>query len=88
MANSAGSRKRARQATNRRAHNAGLRSMVRTAVKKVVLQVEAKNYEGAVKAFEVAKPALDKMARKGILSDNKAARTKSRLNARIKALKV
>ena len=87
MANSAGSRKRARQAIKRRAHNNSLRSMVRTAVKKTIAQIEAKDYDAAVAAFNEAQPALDKMARKGILSDNKAARTKSRLVQKIKALK-
>lgn len=87
MANSAGSRKRARQAITRRAHNTGLRSMVRTAVKKTIAHIEAKDFDEATKAFAIAQPALDKMARKGILSLNKAARTKARLNIRIKALK-
>ena len=87
MANSAGSRKRARQAIKRRVHNNGLRSMVRTAIKKTIAQIEAKNFEGATEAFAIAQPALDKMARKGILTANKAARTKSRLNIKIKALK-
>ena len=37
MANSPSARKRARQAENRRQHNASLRSMVRTSIKKVVI---------------------------------------------------
>lgn len=86
MANSAGSRKRAKQATKRRGQNTGLRSMVRTAVKKVLAHIEGKNYEGATAAYAVAQPALDRMARKGILSANKAARTKARLSVKIKAL--
>ena len=88
MANSAGSKKRARQAVKRRAHNASLRSMVRTYVKKVVKQIEAKNYDEATKALSSAQPVVDSMARKGIISKNKAARTMSRLSARVKALKV
>lgn len=87
MANSAGSKKRARQAVVRRARNVGQRSMVRTFVKKVHTAIEAKNYDEAVAAFNNAQPALDSMARKGIIAKNKAARTKSRLNAQIKALK-
>ncbi len=87
MANSAGSKKRARQAVKRRAHNASLRSMVRTYVKKVVNQIEAKNYDEATKALSTAQPVVDSMARKGIISKNKAARTMSRLSARVKALK-
>lgn len=87
MANSAGSKKRARQAVKRRAHNASLRSMVRTYVKKVVKQIEAKNYDEATKALSSAQPVIDSMARKGIISKNKAARTMSRLSARVKAMK-
>lgn len=87
MANSAGSKKRARQAVKRRAHNASLRSMVRTYLKKVVAQIEAKDYDQATKALNTAQPVVDGMARKGIISKNKAARTISRLNARVKDLK-
>ncbi len=87
MANSAGSKKRARQAGVRRARNAGQRSMVRTYIKKVIAQIEAKNADEATKAFTAAQPVIDVAARKGIISENKAARTKSRLNAKIKALK-
>ena len=87
MANSAGSRKRARQAVVRRARNASLRSMVRTYVKKVVAQIETANYDEANKALLTAQPVLDGMARKGIISKAKASRTMSRLNAKVKALK-
>jgi small subunit ribosomal protein S20 len=87
VANSAGSRKRARQAVVRRARNASLRSMVRTYVKKVVTQIETANYDEANKALLTAQPVLDGMARKGIISKAKASRTMSRLNAKVKALK-
>ena len=86
MANSAGSRKRARQAVVRRARNASMRSMVRTYVKKVVAQIEAGSYDDANKALLTAQPVLDGMARKGIISKAKASRTMSRLNAKVKAL--
>lgn len=88
MANSAGSKKRARQAVKRRTHNASLRSMVRTYIKKVVKNIDAKNYEEASKALTNAQPVIDGMARKGIISKNKASRTMSRLSARVKALNV
>lgn len=88
MANSAGSKKRARQAVKRRTHNASLRSMVRTYIKKVVKNIDAKNYDEASKALTNAQPVIDGMARKGIISKNKASRTMSRLSARVKALNV
>ena len=86
MANSAGSRKRARQAEKRRQHNASLRSMVRTYVKKVVAAIESGDKAAATEAFKVAQPILDSSVNKGIFPKNKIARSKSRLNARIKAL--
>lgn len=86
MANSAGSKKRARQAVKRRAHNGSLRSMVRTYLKKVDAAIEAGNKAEAQTAFVVATSQMDKAASKGIYHKNKAARHKSRLSAKIKAL--
>ncbi|WP_263078264.1 30S ribosomal protein S20 [Endozoicomonas sp. Mp262] len=86
MANSPSAKKRARQAENRRQHNASLRSMVRTSIKKVVRAIEAKDLEAAKTAFQAAVPVIDRMADKGIIHKNKAARHKSRLNAQVKAL--
>ena len=86
MANSPSAKKRARQAEGRRVHNASLRSMVRTSIKKVVRAIEAKDAEAAKAAYVAAVPVIDRMADKGIIHKNKAARHKSRLNAQIKAL--
>ena len=88
MANSPSARKRARQSENRRQHNASLRSMVRTSIKKVVKAIDAKDIEAAKAAYTAAVPVIDRMADKGIIHKNKAARHKSRLNAQIKALVV
>ncbi len=87
MANSAGSKKRARQAVVRRSRNVSLRSMVRTAIKKVQTGIDAKSYDDAQAALANAMPYIDKMVTKGILHKNKAARTKSRLNAAVLSLK-
>ena len=86
MANSAGSRKRARQAEKRRQHNASLRSMVRTYIKKVEAAIEAGDHAIATEAFNTARPIMDSSVNKNIFSKAKIARTKSRLNVRIKAL--
>ena len=86
MANSPQAKKRALQASKARAHNASQRSMVRTAIKKVIASIEAGNKQEAQAAFQTAVPIIDKMAGKGIIHRNKAARHKSRLNAKIKAL--
>lgn len=86
MANSPQARKRARQNDKARLHNASLRSMVRTYLKKVVAAIEAGDVEAAKAAYNAAVPVLDRVADKGIFHKNKAARHKSRLNAQIKAL--
>lgn len=86
MANSPQAKKRARQNDKARIHNAGLRSMVRTYLKKVNAAIEAGDAEAAKAAYAAAVPILDRVADKGILHKNKAARHKSRLNAQIKAI--
>ncbi len=86
MANTSSARKRARQATTRRNHNAGQRSMMRTSIKKVVYAIDAKDRSAAETAYKAAVPVLDRMANKGIIHKNKAARHKQRLNAQIKSL--
>jgi len=86
VANSAQARKRARQAEDARQRNAGQRTMMRTYVKKIVNAIAAGNKDGAVDAYKAAVPVLDRMADKGLIHKNKAARHKSRLNAQIKAL--
>ena len=86
MANSAQARKRARQGERRRIRNASQRSMARTYIKRVNAAIESNNVEEASEAFLKAVPVIDKMITKGILHRNQAARYKSRLNKKIKAL--
>ena len=86
MANSLQARKRARQNTRRRELNVGMRSMMRTQLKKVLSALDAGDKAAAQAAYTVAMPVIDRMADKELLHKNKAARYKSRLNARIRAL--
>jgi small subunit ribosomal protein S20 len=86
LANSKSAEKRARQATARRARNVTQRSEARTSIKRVTAAVQAGDRELAATALKEATPVIDAMARKGIMHKNKAARHKSRLNKRIKAL--
>jgi small subunit ribosomal protein S20 len=85
VANSAQARKRARQAEKHRQHNMAQRSRFRTAVKKVLKALAAKDVTAATEAYREAVPIIDRAANKGLIHANKAARHKSRLNARIKA---
>jgi small subunit ribosomal protein S20 len=86
VANSPQARKRARQSEKRRSHNASLRSLARTNIKKVVAAIATGDAEQAQAAYNSAIPVIDRLADKGIIHKNKAARHKSRLNAQIKAL--
>ncbi|MDB2415963.1 30S ribosomal protein S20 [Pseudomonadales bacterium] len=86
MANSPQARKRAKQSEKRRSQNASQRSMVRTYIKRVHGAVETNDAEAAGAALAQAVPIIDKMVSKGIMHKNQAARQKSRLNKRVKAL--
>jgi len=86
LANIASAKKRARQAEKNRTHNASLRSRLRTFIKKVILAVESGEVEKAQAAFRDAVPVIDSSVNKGLIHKNKAARSKSRLSARVKAL--
>ena len=86
MANIKSAKKRARQSEKHRQHNASLRSMVRTYIKKVVAAVAAGDKKLAEESYKAAQPVIDRMASKGLIHKNKAARHKSRLVASIKKL--
>ncbi len=86
MANIKSAKKRAIQSEKRRQHNASRRSMVRTYLKKVNAAITSGDKEAATAALTAASPLLDRMASKGLIHKNKAARHKSRLSAQIKAL--
>ena len=86
MANTAQAKKRAKQAERNRVRNTGQRSNLRTFIKKVLAAVIAGDKEKAQAAFKVAEPVIDSAVNKGIIHKNKAARSKSRLVAKIKAI--
>ncbi|NII09153.1 30S ribosomal protein S20 [Oleiagrimonas sp. C23AA] len=86
MANIKSAKKRARQSEQNRLRNASARSMVRTALKKVVKAIETNDKAAAESAYKAAVPLMDRYAARGLIHENKAARHKSRLNAKIRAL--
>ena len=88
MANSAQARKRARQAVKQNAHNASLRSTLRTAIKKVRKAIAAGDKTAAQKQFQESQAVIDRISDKRIVHKNLVSRTKSRLSAQIKALAV
>jgi small subunit ribosomal protein S20 len=86
MANTAQARKRARNAEKSRVRNAGQRSHLRTFIKKVIAAVESGDAAEAKVAYATAVPIIDSAVTKGIIHKNKAARNKSRLNKRVRAM--
>lgn len=86
MANSPQARKRARQNSVRRLRNHSQRSSVRTAVKKLDAAIAAGDQNAAKEAYQVSVSMIDKATVKGLHHKNRAARLKSRLNKRVKAM--
>ena len=86
MANTAQARKRARQNDKQRAHNAALRSTLRTAIKKVRKAIAAGDKVAAGAAFNEAQPVIDRITDKKIAHKNTTGRNKSRLSTAIKAM--
>ena len=86
MANTKSARKAARQSERRRKHNASMRSELRTAIKNAAKAIDAGDKAAAQKVFRETMSTVDRIADKDIIHKNKAARHKSQLAARLKAL--
>ncbi len=86
MANSPQAKKRARQAVKSRTRNVAKRSEFRTVLKNTTSAIEAGEKDNAASALKSAIPVIDAMVSKGLIHKNKAARHKSRLTAKVKAL--
>ncbi len=72
-----------RQNVKRREQNRQQRSELRTALKKIRSAIDAKDLDGARKALSATVSIVDKMAKKGIIHRNTAARYKSRIASRL-----
>ena len=86
MANTAQARKRARQAVKQNAHNSSQRSTLRTAIKAVRKAIDGGDKAAASAVFLSSISTIDRIADKKIIHKNKAARDKSRLSTKVKAL--
>ena len=82
----ASGRKRVRQDVKINAANTSLRSQYRSAVKNVEKAVVAGDKARATELFGKMQAVVDTVADKGIFHKNKAARDKSRLSTKVKAL--
>lgn len=86
MANSKSAEKRIRVSERRRQRNRPYRSAARTLVKKAELAINAGDEAVAAEAVVLATSTLDRVASKGVIHRNNAARRKSRLLKKFNAL--
>src|SRR6516225_4200157 len=86
VANTKSAEKAAQQAEKHRTRNVALRSRMRTAVRGVTAAIASGNKEEARLSYQKAVPVIDSLVSKQIVHRNKAARHKSRLAARIRAM--
>jgi small subunit ribosomal protein S20 len=87
MANHFSALKRARQTDRRTQRNRSNTSRLRSALRDVREALAKGEKAGAQEVFRKTVSALDKAIQKGVLHENTAARYKSRLSARLNALK-
>ena len=86
MANTAQSKKRARQSEARYAVNKARRSRIRTFLRKVEEALAAGNQDAAAVALKAAQPELARGITKGVMHKNTVARKMSRLTHRVNVL--
>jgi len=87
MANHFSALKRARQTEKRTARNRSNRSRLRSALRDLREALAKGDKAAAETTFRSTVSALDKAIQKGVIHNNTASRYKSRLSARLKALK-
>ena len=87
MANHFSALKRARQTEKRTARNRANTSQLRTALRKFRQSLQTGKPADAKAAFSETTSMIDKAVRKGSIHKNTAARYKSRLSARLAAVK-
>ena len=86
MANIKSAQKRARQAVKHRTRNVSLHTAARSAIKDVKKAIAAGDKKAAAAALTKSQAVIDRVAAKGVLHRNAAARQKSRLAHAIKAM--
>ena len=76
--------KRVRQSRKSNATNKHYKSLVKTAIKKVLTE---NSKENATKAANLAFSSIDKVASKGIIHKNKAANQKAKISKHLNTIK-
>lgn len=79
--------KRLRQSEDRRARNRSAKKSLHTYIRRLLEAITTKDVAKCDTDFRLVVKKLDQAASKRIIHSNTAARTKSRLSARVKAIK-
>ncbi|MHC4399817.1 MAG: 30S ribosomal protein S20 [Planctomycetota bacterium] len=87
MPNTTSAKKRLRQNAARRDRNRSMKRAVRTQCRKVREAIRDGDVDRAEAEFRLAAKRLDRAGARNIIHRNAAARVKSRLSAKIKAIK-
>ena len=86
MANTVSALKRVRITKRRTEINRARKTRLRLQIRAMRLLLKGKDKDGAVSALPKTFSVIDRAAKTGIIKRNTAARYKSRLSARVKAL--
>jgi small subunit ribosomal protein S20 len=86
MANTVSALKRVRVTERRTAINRARKSRMKSAIKAMRKLISEKNFENAAKGLPALYSCVDRMAKTGVIKKNTAARYKSRVTKRVKAL--
>lgn len=86
MANIKSAKKRVLVTETKTAQNRMIKSALKTSIKKFEAAIVANNADEAKTLFVNVSKALDMAAQKGVVHQNMAARKKSRLAAKLKAV--
>ncbi|NPV88668.1 30S ribosomal protein S20 [Coprothermobacteraceae bacterium] len=79
MANTISAKRRTRLTRKETAYNRYWRTTMKTFIRKAKKAIEAGDMEAAAEAVKKAQSVIDKVAVKGVIHKNEAARRKSRL---------
>ena len=87
MPNTKSAERRMRNSARKRLHNRSIKSSLHQLEKKYVALLTAGKKEDAGKSLQAVSSAFDKAAKKGVIHKSMASRKKSRLTARLNAMK-
>lgn len=87
MPNTKSAERRMRNSARKRLHNRSIKSALHQLEKKYVALLTSGKKEDAGKSLQAVSSAFDKAAKNGVIHKSMASRKKSRLSARLNAMK-